>query len=164
MDYVDSPTIGASYISYISFIYAALDADFHCEYYAEKDAYYIKAYKEDVEELDFKAIYSKIKNIDKLNVYDELLLENEKSIKMDYLEDSMLKKDYIFSIDGNSFLIFETLSDESGEVVEHSSIVRLKEDIRDTQDKNKLINIFNDLKESDDYEEDKDSDFQFLKY
>ena len=83
---------------------------------------------------------------------------------MDYSEYDIFKRDYIFSVEDNSFFIFETLSDESGEVVEHSSIVRLKEDIRDTQDKNKLINIFNDLKESDDYEEDKDSDFQFLKY
>ena len=83
---------------------------------------------------------------------------------MDYSEYDIFKRDYIFSVEDNSFFIFETLSDESGEVVEHSSIVKLKEDIRDTQDKNKLINIFNDLKESDDYEEDKDSDFQFLKY
>ena len=63
--------------------------------------------------------------------------------------------------------IFETLSDESGEVVEHSSIVKLKEGASDIEDKNKLINIFKNLKEKDDdYEEDTDtySDFKFLKY
>ena len=163
--YVDAPMIGASYISSISFIYAALDANLYCEYYPEKNSYYIEAYKEEVEGLDFKAINSKIKNVDKLDLYDELLLENEKDIKMDYSEYGIFKRDYIFSVEDNSFFIFETLSDESGEVVEHSSIVKLKEGASDIEDKNKLINIFKNLKEKDsDYEEDKDSDFQFLKY
>ena len=173
VDYVDAPMIGASYISYISFIYAALDADLYCEYYPEKNSYYIEAYKEEVEKLDFKAINSKIKNADKLDLYDELLLENENNIKMDYSEYGIFKRDYIFSVEDNAFLIFETLSDESGEIVEHSSIVKLKEGASDTEDKKKLINIFKNLKEKDDdyeedkdddYEEDKDSDFQFLKY
>ena len=173
VDYVDAPMIGASYISSISFIYAALDANLYCEYYPERNSYYIEAYKEEVEELDFKAINSKIKNADKLYLYDELLLENENNIKMDYSEYGIFKKDYIFSVEDNSFFIFETLSDESGEVVEHSSIVKLKEGASDIEDKNKLINIFKNLKEKDDdyeedkdddYEEDKDSDFQFLKY
>ena len=173
VDYVDAPMIGASYISSISFIYAALDADLYCEYYPEKNSYYIEAYKEEVEKLDFKAINSKIKNADKLDLYDELLLENEKDIKMDYSEYGIFKRDYVFSVEDNAFLIFETLSDESGEVVEHSSIVKLKEGASDTEDKKKLINIFKNLKEKDDdyeedkdddYEEDKDSDFQFLKY
>ena len=173
VDYVDAPMIGASYISYISFIYAALDADLYCEYYPEKNSYYIEAYKEEVDGLDFKAINSKIKNADKLDLYDELLLENEKDIKMDYSEYGIFKRDYVFSVEDNAFLIFETLSDESGEVVEHSSIVKLKEGASDIEDKNKLINIFKNLKEKDDdyeedkdddYEEDKDSDFQFLKY
>ena len=167
VDYVDAPMIGASYISSISFIYAALDADLYCEYYPEKNSYYIEAYKEEVEGLDFKAINSKIKNADKLDLYDELLLENEKGIKMDYSEYGIFKRDYIFSVEDNAFLIFETLSDESGEVVEHSSIVKLKEGASDIEDKNKLINIFKNLKEKDDdYEEDTDtySDFQFLKY
>jgi len=172
-DYVDAPMIGASYISSISFIYAALDANLYCEYYPEKNSYYIEAYKEEVEGLDFKAINSKIKNADKLDLYDELLLENEKGIKMDYSEYGIFKRDYIFSVEDNSFFIFETLYDESGEVVEHSSIVKLKEGASDIEDKNKLINIFKNLKEKDDdyeedkdsdYEEDKDSDFQFLKY
>ncbi len=173
VDYVDAPMIGASYISSISFIYAALDADLYCEYYPEKNSYYIEAYKEEVEKLDFKAINSKIKNADKLDLYDELLLENEKDIKMDYSEYGIFKRDYVFSVEDNAFLIFETLSDESGEIVEHSSIVKLKEGASDTEDKKKLINIFKNLKEKDDdyeedkdddYEEDKDSDFQFLKY
>ena len=173
VDYVDAPMIGASYISSISFIYAALDADLYCEYYPEKNSYYIEAYKEEVEGLDFKAINSKIKNVDKLDLYDELLLENEKDIKMDYSEYGIFKRDYVFSVEDNAFLIFETLSDESGEIVEHSSIVKLKEGASDIEDKNKLINIFKNLKEKDDdyeedkdddYEEDKDSDFQFLKY
>ena len=165
VDYVDAPMIGASYISSISFIYAALDANLYCEYYPEENSYYIEAYKDEVEGLDFKAINSKIKNADKLNLYDELLLENEKDIKMDYSEYGIFKRDYIFSVEDNSFFIFETLSDESGEVVEHSSIVKLKEGASDIEDKNKLINIFKNLKEKDDdYEEDKDSDFQFLKY
>ena len=165
VDYVDAPMIGASYISSISFIYAALDADLYCEYYPEKNSYYIEAYKEEVEGLDFKAINSKIKNADKLDLYDELLLENEKDIKMDYSEYGIFKRDYVFSVEDNAFLIFETLSDESGEIVEHSSIVKLKEGASDIEDKNKLINIFKNLKEKDDdYEEDKDSDFQFLKY
>ena len=129
--------------------------------------------KEEVEKLDFKAINSKIKNADKLDLYDELLLENEKDIKMDYSEYGIFKRDYVFSVEDNAFLIFETLSDESGEIVEHSSIVKLKEGASDTEDKKKLINIFKNLKEKDDdyeedkdddYEEDKDSDFQFLKY
>ena len=167
VDYVDAPMIGASYISSISFIYAALDANLYCEYYPEKNSYYIEAYKEEVEGLDFKAINSKIKNADKLDLYDELLLENEKDIKMDYSEYGIFKRDYIFSVEDNAFLIFETLSDESGEIVEHSSIVKLKEGASDIEDKNKLINIFKNLKEKDDdYEEDTDtySDFQFLKY
>ena len=167
VDYVDAPMIGASYISSISFIYAALDADLYCEYYPEKNSYYIEAYKEEVDGLDFKAINSKIKNADKLDLYDELLLENENNIKMDYSEYGIFKRDYIFSVEDNAFLIFETLSDESGEVVEHSSIVKLKEGASDIEDKNKLINIFKNLKEKDDdYEEDTDtySDFQFLKY
>ena len=167
VDYVDAPMIGASYISSISFIYAALDANLYCEYYPEKNSYYIEAYKEEVEKLDFKAINSKIKNADKLDLYDELLLENEKDIKMDYSEYGIFKRDYIFSVEDNAFLIFETLSDESGEIVEHSSIVKLKEGASDIEDKNKLINIFKNLKEKDDdYEEDTDtySDFQFLKY
>ena len=173
VDYVDAPMIGASYISSISFIYAALDANLYCEYYPEENSYYIEAYKEEVEGLDFKAINSKIKNADKLDLYDELLLENEKDIKMDYSEYGIFKRDYVFSVEDNAFLIFETLSDESGEIVEHSSIVKLKEGASDTEDKKKLINIFKNLKEKDDdyeedkdddYEEDKDSDFQFLKY
>jgi lipoprotein len=167
VDYVDAPMIGASYISSISFIYAALDANLYCEYYPEENSYYIEAYKEEVEELDFKAINSKIKNADKLDLYDELLLENENNIKMDYSEYDIFKRDYIFSVEDNSFFIFETLSDESGEVVEHSSIVKLKEGASDIEDKNKLINIFKNLKEKDDdYEEDTDtySDFKFLKY
>ena len=173
VDYVDAPMIGASYISSISFIYAALDANLYCEYYPEENSYYIEAYKDEVEGLDFKAINSKIKNVDKLDLYDELLLENENNIKMDYSEYDIFKRDYIFSVEDNSFFIFETLSDESGEVVEHSSIVKLKEGASDIEDKNKLINIFKNLKEKDDdyeedkdsdYEEDKDSDFQFLKY
>ena len=167
VDYVDAPMIGASYISSISFIYAALDADLYCEYYPEKNSYYIEAYKEEVDGLDFKAINSKIKNAYKLDLYDELLLENENNIKMDYSEYGIFKRDYIFSVEDNAFLIFETLSDESGEVVEHSSIVKLKEGASDIEDKNKLINIFKNLKEKDDdYEEDTDtySDFQFLKY
>lgn len=167
VDYVDAPMIGASYISSISFIYAALDANLYCEYYPEENSYYIEAYKEEVEGLDFKAINSKIKNADKLDLYDELLLENENNIKMDYSEYDIFKRDYIFSVEDNSFFIFETLSDESGEVVEHSSIVKLKEGASDIEDKNKLINIFKNLKEKDDdYEEDTDtySDFKFLKY
>ena len=167
VDYVDAPMIGASYISSISFIYAALDANLYCEYYPEENSYYIEAYKEEVEGLDFKAINSKIKNVDKLDLYDELLLENENNIKMDYSEYDIFKRDYIFSVEDNSFFIFETLSDESGEVVEHSSIVKLKEGASDIEDKNKLINIFKNLKEKDDdYEEDTDtySDFKFLKY
>ena len=84
---------------------------------------------------------------------------------MDYSEYGIFKRDYVFSVEDNAFLIFETLSDESGEIVEHSSIVKLKEGASDTEDKKKLINIFKNLKEKDDdYEEDKDSDFQFLKY
>lgn len=167
VDYVDAPMIGASYISSISFIYAALDANLYCEYYPEENSYYIEAYKEEVEGLDFKAINSKIKNADKLDLYDELLLENENNIKMDYSEYDIFKRDYIFSVEDNSFFIFETLSDESGEVVEHSSIVKLKEGASDIEDKNKLINIFKNLKEkNDDYEEETDtySDFKFLKY
>ena len=167
VDYVDAPMIGASYISSISFIYAALDANLYCEYYPEENSYYIEAYKEEVEGLDFKAINSKIKNADKLDLYDELLLENENNIKMDYSEYDIFKRDYIFSVEDDSFFIFETLSDESGEVVEHSSIVKLKEGASDIEDKNKLINIFKNLKEKDDdYEDDKDtySDFKFLKY
>ncbi len=167
VDYVDAPMIGASYISSISFIYAALDANLYCEYYPEENSYYIEAYKDEVEGLDFKAINSKIKNVDKLDLYDELLLENENNIKMDYSEYDIFKRDYIFSVEDNSFFIFETLSDESGEVVEHSSIVKLKEGASDIEDKNKLINIFKNLKEKDDdYEEDTDtySDFKFLKY
>ena len=167
VDYVDAPMIGASYISSISFIYAALDANLYCEYYPEENSYYIEAYKEEVEGLDFKAINSKIKNADKLDLYDELLLENENNIKMDYSEYDIFKRDYIFSVEDDSFFIFETLSDESGEVVEHSSIVKLKEGASDIEDKNKLINIFKNLKEKDDdYEEDTDtySDFKFLKY
>lgn len=167
VDYVDAPMIGASYISSISFIYAALDANLYCEYCPEENSYYIEAYKEEVEGLDFKAINSKIKNADKLDLYDELLLENENNIKMDYSEYDIFKRDYIFSVEDDSFFIFETLSDESGEVVEHSSIVKLKEGASDIEDKNKLINIFKNLKEKDDdYEEDKDtySDFKFLKY
>ena len=167
VDYVDAPMIGASYISSISFIYAALDANLYCEYYPEENSYYIEAYKEEVEGLDFKAINSKIKNADKLDLYDELLLENENNIKMDYSEYDIFKRDYIFTVEDDSFFIFETLSDESGEVVEHSSIVKLKEGASDIEDKNKLINIFKNLKEKDDdYEEDTDtySDFKFLKY
>ena len=98
VDYVDAPMIGASYISSISFIYAALDANLYCEYYPEKNSYYIEAYKEEVEGLDFKAINSKIKNADKLDLYDELLLENENNIKMDYSEYGIFKRDYIFSV------------------------------------------------------------------
>ena len=167
VDYVDAPMIGASYISSISFIYAALDANLYCEYYPEENSYYIEAYKDEVEGLDFKAINSKIKNADKLDLYDELLLENENNIKMDYSEYDIFKRDYIFSVEDDSFFIFETLYDESGEVVEHSSIVKLKEGASDIEDKNKLINIFKNLKEKDDdYEEDTDtySDFKFLKY
>ena len=52
VDYVDAPMIGASYISSISFIYAALDANLYCEYYHVKNYYYSDANKEYVEELD----------------------------------------------------------------------------------------------------------------
>ena len=166
-DYVDAPMAGVCYISYISFIYAALDANLDYEHYPKEDVYYIEADGDAVAKLDFKAINSKVNNAAKLAGYDKLLLESEESIKMYYPDNDVVKTDYIFSVEDNAFVIFETLYDIRDEVIEHSSMVRLKEQEDDIEDKNELIELFDELR-SRNFEDKQDNedfipDFQLLK-
>jgi len=82
VDYVDAPMIGASYISSISFIYAALDANLYCEYYPEENSYYIEAYKEEVKstrinmEINCNTSAFLI-DLNKVNIKEELMAEIE---------------------------------------------------------------------------------------
>ncbi len=84
----------ASYISYISFVYAAIDAGLDCPYASEYSAYYITTNEETAGKLDLKAIKSKLNNADKFSEYEQYLALNEQYLKAYDNELGVVKKKF----------------------------------------------------------------------
>lgn len=167
VDYTSEPIVGACYVAYISFIYAALDKGLDYEYYPEDDSYYIVTDRYTVSDIDFRSIRSEIKNTDKFDLYDSVMLVNKEDIISFYPNNDVFKKEFVFYINDDAFVIFEILYDTYFNEIESSSMVRLKEEERDMDAKNNLLELFYDLK-GNGRERDRNRDitpeFQLLKH
>jgi hypothetical protein len=167
VDYTSEPIVGACYVAYISFIYAALDKGLDYEYYPEDDSYYIVTDRYTVSDIDFESIRSEIKNTDKFDLYDSVMLVNKEDIISFYPNNDVFKKEFVFYINDDAFVIFEILYDTYFNEIESSSMVRLKEEERDMDAKNNLLELFYDLK-GNGRERDRNRDiipeFQLLKH
>ena len=119
--------LNSKYISYVSLIYAALDAGLAYEYSPRDSGYVIKIEKDDAAELDFQSINTKIKNIDKLRIYENYLISNEQFFKFYDEELGIVRKRYTLSLGKDETFFVEVLKNTKEDKLERiSSLGRRK--------------------------------------
>ena len=134
--------LNSKYISYVSLIYAALDAGLAYEYSPRDSGYVIKIEKDDAADLDFRSINTKIKNIDKLRIYENYLISNEQLFKFYDEELGIVRKRYTLSLEKNETFFVEVLKNSKKDELERiSSLGRRK--IKDsTKEKDSFLSLF----------------------
>ena len=138
----------ASYISYISFVYAAIDAGLDCPYASEYSAYYITTNEETAGKLDLKAIKSKLNNADKFSEYEQYLALNEQYLKAYDNELGVVRKSFLFELKDNEISFTEILNDAENKDLYHSVTKRIKSS-DDEENRVNTIEKFNKIKSTD---------------
>ena len=138
----------ASYISYISFVYAALDAGLDCPYASEYSAYYITTNEETAGKLDLKAIKSKLNNADKFSEYEQYLVLNEQYLKAYDKGLGVVRKSFLFELKDNEISFTEILNDAENKDLYHSVTKRIKSS-DDEENRVNTIEKFNKIKSTD---------------
>ena len=148
--YTEQLIISANYISYMKFIYAALDAGFDYYYSSDDNVYIIEADRDKVAGLDLKAIDEKLNNADKLAQYKNNYSTTRELILKAYPEkDGIVQKKYKFFISDNVFEITETIYDATGSEIMKTDAVNLKITSALQDNKDSIIALFNQLKSND---------------
>lgn len=148
--YTEQLIISANYISYMKFIYAALDAGFDYYYSSDDNVYIIEADRDKVAGLDLKAIDEKLNNADKLAQYNNNYSTTRELMLKAYPEkDGIVQKKYKFFISDNVFEITETIYDATGGEIMKTDAVKLKNTSAVQDNKDSIIALFNQLKSND---------------
>jgi len=138
----------ASYISYISFMYAAIDAGLDCPYASDYSAYYITTNEETAGKLDLKAIKSKLNNADKFSEYEQYLVLNEQYLKAYDKGLGVVRKSFLFEFEDNEIYFMEILNGPEDADLYHSVTKRIKSS-DDEENRVNTIEKFNKIKSTD---------------
>ena len=138
--------ISSSYVSYIGFIYAALDAGLEYSYDAKNKSYLIQSDASKVANINTDAIRSKVKNSDKLKEYD-MFWDKNKTNLISYSDVSgIASKNYEFYVEDNVFYIVETLYNNSKVEVDKSTVTRIKGKEANSIEEEFVVKTFKELK------------------